>query len=338
MKKRILIVRIDRIGDVTLTTSLPREIKRQFPDAFIAVLVKEYTKDIYINNPYVDEILTADNMLACSKLEVFKHAAFLRKYNFTHSFLILPNEKINYILFLAGIKNRYGTGYKFYQAITGVKGISRNKYIPLRHEADYCMDFVRALGVETNNIFPELFLSESEKEEVAKAKNEILLQGNKKYIVGIHMSSGNSAPNLPNIYYKELIEKLKQNLSYQIVVTDNTIDESVKNIDGILYPNIGQSLRSSILNFAKLDLLVSASTGPLHLCAGLGIQTFSVFCPLTACSPKLWGPLGNNGVVVIPTEQYCKNECPNDPKLCKYKNIENYMLEELINKISYYYK
>lgn len=59
---RFLISRIDRIGDVVLSTPLPREIKIKYPNSFVAVLVKNYTKDIYLNNPFVDAIITYDNL------------------------------------------------------------------------------------------------------------------------------------------------------------------------------------------------------------------------------------------------------------------------------------
>jgi len=59
-QKRILIARPDRVGDVVLSTPIPREIKQTYPDSFIAVLVRDYTKAIYENNPYVDLILTDD--------------------------------------------------------------------------------------------------------------------------------------------------------------------------------------------------------------------------------------------------------------------------------------
>ncbi len=57
---RVLVTRIDRIGDVVLSTPIPREIKKAYPNSFVSVLVKKYTKDIYLNNPYVDEIILFD--------------------------------------------------------------------------------------------------------------------------------------------------------------------------------------------------------------------------------------------------------------------------------------
>ena len=44
---RILITRTDRIGDVVLSTPLPRAIKKKYPESYVAVLIKKYTKDIY---------------------------------------------------------------------------------------------------------------------------------------------------------------------------------------------------------------------------------------------------------------------------------------------------
>ena len=41
---RFLIARIDRIGDVVLSTPLPREIKKKYPDSYVAVLVKTLHK------------------------------------------------------------------------------------------------------------------------------------------------------------------------------------------------------------------------------------------------------------------------------------------------------
>ncbi|MBI5730956.1 MAG: hypothetical protein HY963_07445, partial [Ignavibacteriales bacterium] len=79
---RILIVRPDRIGDVVLSTPLPREIKKTYPDSFIAVLLRKYTQDIYLNNPYVDKIILIDDDPAMSFWEEVKE---IRKYKFTHS-------------------------------------------------------------------------------------------------------------------------------------------------------------------------------------------------------------------------------------------------------------
>src|ERR1035437_9483979 len=126
-QKRILIVRPDRIGDVILSTPIPREVKKTFPGCFIAVLVRPYTQDIYINNPNVDKIILIDD---CKSIKsFFNNVKELRKYKFTHALTLLPTERLNYILAAAGILHRIGVGHKFYQFLTFTHYVNRKKYI-----------------------------------------------------------------------------------------------------------------------------------------------------------------------------------------------------------------
>lgn len=329
---RILISRTDRVGDVVLSTPLPREIKRNFPDSFLAVLLRPYTKDIYLNNPYIDQIILFDpDEKSNSFIGKLKE---IKKYRFSHALMLLPNERINWLLFFAGIRTRIGVGHKLYQYLTFTKYVDRKKYNPLRHEADYCMDLARKIGVNPKSLDTEIFLTEEEKKKVA-GKRKVLLCDN-KIVIGIHSSSGNSSPNWTPEEYLKLILKLKEFTGVKILVTDNKIPDALRNIEDVEYPNENKNLREAILNFASLDLLVSSSTGPMHISAALKIKTLSLFCPLTACSPKLWGPLGNDSTIVLPEEGYCENKCPGDPKKCTFSGeggIKNKQVIDSIKKI-----
>ena len=330
-QKRILIVRPDRIGDVVLSTPLPREIKKTFPDSFIAVLVRKYTQDIYLNNPNVDKILLIDDYNDGSLKSFFRKVREIKSYGFTHSLTLLPTERLNYLMFFSGIPYRVGVSHKFYQFITLTHYVNRKKYIPLRHEADYCMDLARKIGVNATSLDTEIFLTEEEKKKVAKVRSELL--GGKKYLIGVHVSSGNSAPNLEADEYKKLIQELSAAGDFSVVVTDNKIPPQLEGLPNVSYPNVGKPLRESFVNFAALYLLVSSSTGPMHISAALKVKTLSMFCPLTACSPKLWGPLGNESKIILPTENYCQTKCPGDPKKCTFAGDggidANRILEEL---------
>ncbi|MHB9010917.1 MAG: glycosyltransferase family 9 protein [Ignavibacteriaceae bacterium] len=316
-QKRILIVRQDRIGDVVVSTSIPRAIKKQWTDSYVAVLVSSYTKDIYLNNPYVDDIIIYEDVPFKSINNFVKRVKEIRRNKFTHALMLLPSKRINYLLFLSGIRKRIGVGEKFYQFITFVKGVSRHKYIPLRHEADYCMDLARRIGIKSNDYAPKIYLSETEKNYVKETRFRLL--GENKIIVGIHSSNGHSAPNLPVRTYLQLIKRLQNTNRFKIVVTDNIVPPEMQNLEGVEYPNDGSDLRNSILNFAALDILISSSTGPMHIAAALGIKTLSMFCPLPACSPKLWGPLGNDNTIILPEENYCNINCKNHPKDCTFE-------------------
>ena len=56
--KRVLVVRLDEIGDVVMTTPFLRELRRNLPDAWITLVVKPQIYDLVELCPYVDEVLT----------------------------------------------------------------------------------------------------------------------------------------------------------------------------------------------------------------------------------------------------------------------------------------
>jgi len=330
-KYRILVARIDRIGDVVLSTPILREIKKAHPDSFVSVLVRRYTRDIYLNNPYVDEIILyneEDNKTAKSFWQLVKE---IRQFKFTHAFMLLPNERLNWILFFSGIPNRIGVGHKLYQFLSFSKYVDRKKYIPLRHEADYCVDMVRKIGIEPKSIEPEIFLTNEEIKKRDELKKK--LKPNGEFLVGINSTSGRSSPNLTVEEYKKLVVRLSNENNIRVLVTDNNPPEEIKNIRDVIYPNKGLSLRESIINFSVLDVLVSASTGPMHICAALKVPTISMFCPLPACSPQLWGPLGNKSEIILPKENYCSTVCPGDPHICDFSGEEGIDSEKVYQRV-----
>ncbi len=333
-QKRVLIVRPDRIGDVVLSTPLPREIKREFPDSYVAVMVRKYTRDIYVNNPHVDDIILIDDIEPESKNYFWSKVGEVRSHRFTHALMLLPDEKINYILFFAGIPRRYGVGHKFFQAITFVKGISRHNYIPLRHESDYSMDLARAIGVNPQSLETEIHLTDEELNKSKKLREEFL-EG-KKYLVGIHSTSGNSAANWSPDTYLKLITELKNNPEIKLLITDINIPEELTDLQNVIYPDPDNSktLREWFGIFKSLDLLISSSTGPMHICAALKVKTVSIFCPLPAASAVLWGPVGNENKIVLPEKSYCDSFCPGAPKLCNFGGEKGLVVTKVIESVN----
>ena len=74
------------------------------------------------------------------------------------------------------------------------------------------------------------------------------------------------------------------------------------------------NLRQFIAVISQSDLVVSGSTGPMHVAAALDVATVSLFDPRRGSSPVRWGPLGDRGVVFkpeVPTCEKCIYEkCP----------------------------
>jgi ADP-heptose:LPS heptosyltransferase len=324
--RRILVIRPDRIGDVALATPTIRALRRHFPDAFLAALVRPATEPVLRHNPNLDAILLDDYENEHAGWQgFFNRLAMLRTYRFDTALMLLPSERHAWMTFLAGIRRRIGVGSKLYQILTFTGTVSRNKYIPLRHEADYCLDLARKLGVHSDDLALEVFL---QREEKVDAESELLAAGwhREKKLIALHPESGGSAPNWTPETYAALAEQvLRVSNDAQILVLLSKNGSVLQPLfealadDRVLIPTPRNDLRFAMACIDAAHVTVSGSTGPMHLAAGLGIPTVNLFCPLTACSPTLWGPKGNRAEILLPPEDYCSKQCPGDPKRCTFE-------------------
>lgn len=59
--RSILLIRLDELGDLIMTTPLVRELRRSFPNAWITLIVQPKLLNLVEHCPYVNEILTFDS-------------------------------------------------------------------------------------------------------------------------------------------------------------------------------------------------------------------------------------------------------------------------------------
>jgi len=321
--RRILVVRTDRLGDVVLATPLIRALRQTFPDAFIGAMVQPYARDLLLHNPHLNDIFVDDPRGEhAGRRGFWRQVRALRTRRYDTALLLMPTERAAWMLFFAGIPRRIGVGTKFYGVITGMRGVSRHKYIPLRHEADYCLELGRTIGVRTNDLTTELFLTEQERQRGWEILQSAGAQ-ERDTLLGFHVSNGNSAPNWQAERYSALAELIttRTTENVKIVFTDAKNDTPLVRSKRILDLRGRLTLRELMGVLTHLRCLFSSSTGPMHMAAALRVPTISLFSPLSGASPTLWGPKGNDATIIFPPEGYCQVRCPRDPKKCTLEEI-----------------
>lgn len=324
---RILVVRTDRIGDVVLATPLIRALRQTFPEAFIAAMVRPYTRDVLVMNPHLDEIIEDDGEGADRGRKGFwRKVRRLRKYHFDTALLLLPTERAAWMLFFAGIPYRVTNSIRLYTVLTGMRSMSRHKYNPLRHEADYCLDLGRRIGVRNDDLSPEIHVSPEEREKGKEILRSHGIRASDR-VVGIQPGSGGSTPNWPVERYAELAARLVSQSKVKVVITGSKNEAHLwTHFEKLGAANIidlfGLNLREIMSTIAHCDCFFSSSTGPMYFAAALKVPTVSLYCPLPTCSPTLWGPIGNISQVLFPPDIFCQVKCEIDPKKCTLGAIE----------------
>ena len=307
-----------------MITPMIREIKKKFPDSFLATLTNPNTANILINNPYLNEIITDD----LSKKNYWRVVKKLRELRFTDGLMVFPTKRATYQMMLAGIKTRVGEGHRLYELISGMRSIDRHNYIPLKHETYFSMDTARKIGVTTNNLDLEIYVTEEEKKDINEFLNRIGID-NKDYKVMIHTGSLGSSPNWSEGKYLLLIKEILslQIPNLKILLTAVEMSEgflkSVADLKDNRIIDIASKLmdlRHFIKIISVIDLFMSNSTGPLHIADALNKKCIGINCHRPMNSTKYWGVLNKTSINIEVPEEYCNKNCSANKEICSFEN------------------
>ena len=147
MNKNILIARLDRIGDVVLSTPVIKALRDACPDSHIAMMVLPYAREIVEGNPYLDEVIIYDKDRGQKGVSGnYKFIQELKKKKFDIAIILHPTNRTNMVLMFAGIPKRIGYNKKAGFLLT--KKIPHTKQFGMKHEIDYSLDILKYIGIE----------------------------------------------------------------------------------------------------------------------------------------------------------------------------------------------
>jgi heptosyltransferase-3 len=334
-KESFLVVRTDRIGDLILSTPVFEAVKAKFPDSHVCALVSSYAADVLKNNPQVDDVIIDDHEKKGGGLGDFARLVRrIRKGKFDVAILLRPTFRLALILFLAGIKYRVGTGYRLYQVLLNRK-VYQHRKVNLRHEAEYNLDLLRPLGVEPQKIVPRVYLTADERRQASEAFEQLGMTPTDTVVL-IHPGSGDSSLNLPAGKFAEVADRLAEHLNAKIIFTgaenERSLIERIAN--GMRSDATDLTGRTDLRQLAAIlersDVVISNSTGPMHLAVAVGTPTVAIFCPIFPAGPIRWGPYGEGHEVVLPPVPVCF-KCR--PRKCPYYNcMEKISVEQIVSK------
>ena len=302
--KKILVIRLDRIGDMVMTTPIFRALKENWPDVQITVLTNPVNKNIVINNPFIDCILVYDreneHKSFNSRLTFFRSIRE-RKFDLVIDPYLDYELKTSFITRFVG--NRFRLGFEF-----AGRGIFYNiRYHPnvfplsaeKRHMIDYYLDLVTCLGVDTKKRQPEIFLSSDEKEKAYKLLEKAGVNPENR-IIGIHPGGHYESQRWPIREFAAISDYLIASNSIQVILfagrEEKQLMSEFKDY-AVKTPIVLEdlSLREFMSTLSHCSLFLCNNSGPLHIATALNIPTVSTMGPTI---PYHWWPYGKNHIVL----------------------------------------
>jgi len=313
---RLLISRTDRLGDLVLALPFVETMKRRYPDCSIEVLASLYASPILENNPHVDRIMRVQNdMLRKDNLYKKDLLHKIKRGNYKAVVVLFPERRISQLFHKANIPIRIGTAGRFHSLFFNVHLLHSRKSNQ-KHESNYNLDFLTFFNDGETIVKPRVYLQEKELNNARRVLHEAKIEA--PFVV-LHPGSGGSAECWPMEQFIDLYGCLA-GAGLNVVISGSEDEgetcDSIAREKGITVKKItGRTdLRTLAAVLSLSDVVVSNSTGPLHLATALGTQVVGLYPSKKLMSPRRWGPLGNNDIVLLPETEECR--CPDNRCTC----------------------
>lgn len=301
--KKILIVRTDKIGDVVLSTATISATRKAFPNSYIVVMVAPHSEEIVRLNPYLDEVIIYDKDFTHRRIfSTLRFIKNLKGKRFDLALILHSTKRVNLICFLAGIPERIGYARgKFDFCLT--KRLEYTKRLGEKHEIEYTLDVLRAVGVNVDKAFEVFVPVEKEAEEKINKVLELngVFSGDR--LIGIHPGASCISKRWPLENFAKLADRLIERFKTKIVVISGPAQVEVgKGMQrSMRYSAISMCGKTNISELAALlkrcNLFISNDSGPVHIACGVGTPVISIFGRNEkGLSPIRWKPVGKDDV------------------------------------------
>jgi lipopolysaccharide heptosyltransferase II len=288
--KKILLIRLEHIGDVLLTTPAFRALRRRFPKARIDVLVRDFSAPILKNNRNVDKVIiwNAPWLSLIGKHSSWASALRMirtlcrNRYDLAIDFHGDPRTIV-----LASMVAHYRIGF-------GARGFGflLNRVLPYcrQHVIDRNLSLAKALGADTRDRRMELQLTAQD----TRFAQSVLKPFRGKRVVCISPGSGRDEKKWLNSRWAQVADTLIGKYGMRIVLTGSKreaplIDDIISRIqhaDSVLNLCGKTSLAQLAAIVHHCALVLSPDSGTMHIARAMNTPLIGLF---TVENAREWG-------------------------------------------------
>ena len=335
---KILIINLDAMGDVLMTTAQLPALKRKFPDSSIYWITLKISAPLLLNNQYIDHVFTYDA----------ESTAVLDEMKFDYIMNVDKSQRACALINSLDSKNKLGFGLN-----------DDGKIIPLNEGAvyNYNLGMDDHLKFKVNQRTGQDYLAETfdldyqrdeyifnftdeEKEFIKNYKNENGLKEN-DLVIGFNTGCSNLYPNKKmtveqHIY---LIKKLLELQKYKILLLGGPEDTGRNNEiyshfkDKIINTPTNSGVRRGACFEEMADLIITGDSFGMHL--GIALKKYIIVWFGVSCWTEI--DLYDRGIKIFQENLFCS---PCWKKVCPYnlECIQMIDMDKIISEVNSYFE
>lgn len=310
--RRILVVRVDLLGDVVLTLPAVRALRRAYPEAAIDLLVLKSTAAIVTGDPDITRVLICDPSLIQHPWKLLREenrrdlGALLRTLRVARYDLVLSvcGDVASLLARLAAPRRSFGYAREAYPFLL-TDTLPGGRYRTRQHEVSYVLDLAVAAGgvALPEDARPRLRVAPEAaarmRDVLAHAREERSVRGP---VVAIHVGARNGqAKRWPPVHIAALAERLTRELDALVTLTGapNEAELAAAVVRRCSTGVLNLVGRTTVPELAALlaasDLCVSGDSGPMHVACAVGTPVVALHGPT---DPGQSGPTAPDAMVL----------------------------------------
>jgi len=320
--RKILIIEQEPLGDAIMATSVFRHLRKKYPDSKIDVFTGVWARDVFKNNPDINETITCNTPWAFSQ-SVLSFKGFLGHIRFLCNNYVseIKNRKYDLAIDLRGdIRNIFffmvlpGIPVRISYARTGGSYFlsCSHEFVPDQHEIDKNFKLLECLSISTEDRNPVIYPDKLDEQYVEDVllKHEVK---NDSKIAVIHPGAGNSLRFWPTERYIKVAKYLSEK-GFKIFLTgtekEKILTSKIKKKFPVAVELSGMlSIPQMVSLLRRTNILICPDTGIMHLASCTKTLTITLIGP---GDPQQIGGYGNNFIFVdkqFPCRPCIQNKC-----------------------------
>ena len=295
----LLLIRLDRMGDLVLTLPADQELKKSVSRRWWVNESLEFLPRLSVDSRDYEGVSLKFSWAAfwqiVNRLRVLQPKAVVIFY---------APPWIYWAVLMAGVRFRLGRLSQWFSFLILNGGVRQSRSLSQKHELEYNRELLRASLHEAN--LHEWLEHSPKRAPLALQTPEAPVQGlPEKYLV-VHPGMSGSALNWSLDHYEKVILSLSKKLP--VVITGSEMDRSYWqplsekiHSDRVTWmTNLSIPQLLSVLKQASM--VIVPSTGVIHLATSVRTPVVGLYSPRISEHPNRWGPLGENSKTFILTE------------------------------------
>jgi ADP-heptose:LPS heptosyltransferase len=337
--KSILLIRLDHLGDVLLTTPAVKSLKERFPHARITMVVKEWALEAIKDNPHIDKVIIfnpswtipgQEGTQTASLSGICKLILQFRRERFDLAIDFKGDPRNILIAYLSGAERRISYGIRgggFF--LTDIV-----PYEPGIHEIDKNLKLLTPLGIHSEDSHMELFINGEDKTMVQQIFAQEGIDLNRRTIA-LHYGGASPYKRWDMEKFVTLAQRLTENNSTNVLMFGGPYEKASQlgeKPGKDIFTMPGMTICQMAAAFKRCDLLVCNDSGPMHIGLAVGIPTVAIFGPTFA---DRFGPKDLRKNRIIHSHLAC-NPCwhPDTPIGCHERRcLKSIEVEEVLTAI-----